>query len=519
MASLMPKDFAAWRATHPRIAGGENMTRQELADRQQAIRSRIVEINTEFADQRYPEDVRSEWNDLNDEFDRNEETLRELNARAERVATIARAATEEATDTAGGAERGAGFHTQSPNRGENVWDYSHVRGAVSIEGQKQMLRDQAMRAVERTSFYQPRSGGFERGEAAARPTVRDEDARAHVQWLLDTQDDEHGTVARRVLNTGNPLYQRAFGKAVFDKPTTAEEQRALGLTNTAGGYAVPFTLDPTIIPTSNYSVNPYRAIANVKQITGTTWQGVTSAGVVATRRAEGDEAADNSPTLAQPSVTPQRVDVFIPYSMEIGMDWAGMQGEMARLIADAKDDEEAASFTTGSGTPPAAQGIVTGATTTVTAGGTAVVLGRGRVRARAGAPAAVPGARVVRRQPVRVQQGPAVRHAGRREPLGRQPHPRAAERRERQRRQPHARLPDVRGDVVRRRRSRPGRRSSSSGTSATSRSWTASAWTSRRSRCCSARTVGRPGSAASSPSGATTAPSWTAAAFRVLVTG
>jgi HK97 family phage major capsid protein len=371
MASLMPKDFAAWRATHPRIAGGENMTRQELADRQQAIRSRIVEINTEFADQRYPEDVRSEWNDLNDEFDRNEETLRELNARAERVATIARAATEDATDTAGGAERGAGFHTQSPNRGENVWDYSHVRGAVSIEGQKQMLRDQAMRAVERTSFYQPRSGGFERGEAAARPTVRDEDARAHVQWLLDTQDDEHGTVARRVLNTGNPLYQRAFGKAVFDKPTTAEEQRALGLTNTAGGYAVPFTLDPTIIPTSNYSVNPYRAIANVKQITGTTWQGVTSAGVVATRRVEGDEAADNSPTLAQPSVTPQRVDVFIPYSMEIGMDWAGMQGEMARLIADAKDDEEAASFTTGSGTPPAAQGIVTGATTTVTAGGTA----------------------------------------------------------------------------------------------------------------------------------------------------
>jgi HK97 family phage major capsid protein len=361
--ATLTHDYLAWRKTHPRIAGGDHMSLEELRDRQQAIRGRLTEIHNEFAGQAFPDPIRGEWNDLNEERERNKVLIRELEAREERVRAIATDddGSESRGDggtaqTGGRREAGATFHVPSVNRGSDPWDYTHTRSAATPEGQRRMMHDQVLRATERTQFPHPEADQ-NRCQADVERTLR--------------VDDEHATIARRILNTGNPVYQRAFAKTLAGVPTSPEETRALGLTNTAGGYAVPFTLDPTIINTSNGAVNPYRQISRIIQIAGTTWQGVTSAGVVATRRAEGDEVADNSPTIAQPAVTPQRVDVFIPFSIEIGQDWQGMQGDMAALIQDAKDVEEATSFSTGSGTAPAAQGVLTGATTTVTAAGTA----------------------------------------------------------------------------------------------------------------------------------------------------
>lgn len=362
MASLnAPRDYLAWRATHPRIAGGSIMSLQEIRDRQQAIRGRLTEIHNEFAGQSFPDSIRSEWNELNEEREANKILIRELEAREERVRAIAMDETsdddEDRANGYGGQRiAGAHFNTPATSRGSDPWDYTHTRSASTPEAQRRMMHDQVLRAIDRTTFPHPYAD------------------QAHCQADVERalrSDDSTASVARRILNTGNPLYQRAFAKTIAGIPTTPEEVRALGLTNTAGGYAVPFTIDPTIINTSNGAVNPYRAISRVTQIAGTTWQGLTSAGVTATRRSEADEAADNAPTLAQPSVTVQRVDAFVPFSIEIGQDWQGMQGDLATMIQDAKDVEEATSFTTGSGTPPAAQGIVTGATTTVTAGGTA----------------------------------------------------------------------------------------------------------------------------------------------------
>jgi HK97 family phage major capsid protein len=361
MASLnAPRDYLAWRRTHPRIAGGSPMSLQEIRDRQQAIRGRLTEIHNEFAGQSFPDSIRAEWNELNEEREANKVLIRELEAREERVRAIA---TDEADDDdegqrgygGGGGTRMAGAHFSAPstNRGSDVWDYTHTRSASTPEAQRRMMHDQVLRAVDRTTFPHPDISDQAQAQAAVERALR--------------VDDESATIARRILNTGNPLYQRALAGA----PTTPEETRALGLTNTAGGYAVPFTIDPTIIQTSNGVVNPYRQVSRVTQIAGTTWQGLTSAGVTATRRSEADEVADNAPTLAQPSVTVQRVDAFIPFSVEIGQDWAGMQGDLAVMIQDAKDVEEATSFTTGSGTAPAALGMVTGATSTDTAAGTA----------------------------------------------------------------------------------------------------------------------------------------------------
>ncbi len=137
-----------------------------------------------------------------------------------------------------------------------------------------------------------------------------------------------------------------------------QEQRSMVLeSDPDGGFAVPFQLDPMILLTSDGVVNPIRSFARVETIVGQEWQGITSAGVTVTRAAEEDEATDDSPTLEQPVIRANRVQAFIPFSYELGQDWSALRSEMARLFADAKDAEEAASFVNGNGIGVAANGV------------------------------------------------------------------------------------------------------------------------------------------------------------------
>lgn len=147
-------------------------------------------------------------------------------------------------------------------------------------------------------------------------------------------------------------------------------------TDSAGGYAVPFDLDPTVILTNDGSSNPLRAISRVEMIAGKEWQGVTSEGITVTRTPEVAEANDDSPTLAQPTVRPSAVQAFVPFSMDLEMDWAQLRSQLTTLIADSKDSEEADSFINGDGTLISGgghnpQGIVAGlpASSEVAAGG------------------------------------------------------------------------------------------------------------------------------------------------------
>ena len=121
------------------------------------------------------------------------------------------------------------------------------------------------------------------GEGHLTRTLTMEDAQSTVANLLDTVDDEKGVLARRIMVTGNPVYERAFGKALTQLSIVGlddAESRALSLgVDGQGGYAVPFQLDPTVILTSNGAINPIRHLARVETITGKEWDGVTSAGV------------------------------------------------------------------------------------------------------------------------------------------------------------------------------------------------------------------------------------------------
>jgi HK97 family phage major capsid protein len=164
------------------------------------------------------------------------------------------------------------------------------------------------------------------------------------------------------------VYRRAFWKAAMSGNTnglSAEEQRALTLGATTGGQAVPFTLDPTVIPTSNSVVNPARAIGRNVTISGSnTWNGVSSGAITAARAAEAAVTTDNSPTMAAPTATVTKAQAFVPFSIEVQEDWGALEAEMGKLFQDAKDDEEATAFVTGAGTTVNPQGFVTGTTAT-----------------------------------------------------------------------------------------------------------------------------------------------------------
>jgi len=118
------------------------------------------------------------------------------------------------------------------------------------------------------------------------------------------------------------------------------------------------------------ATNPIRDLARIEQIVGKQWQGVTSAGTTVTRGTETTVVGDNSFTLAQPVVNTNRVQGFVPFTIEIDLSWNALRSEITRVLVDAKAREED-SFITGDGTGTNPEGILTGASTTVTAGGTA----------------------------------------------------------------------------------------------------------------------------------------------------
>jgi HK97 family phage major capsid protein len=328
------------------------MNRDQIAERLEEIRGRLQEIDNEYAGAALPEDVRTEWNELNDERERLIPLDEELEAREARLAEIA--------EDPESREAGATFQTRRPGttRGDDIWDTSTARG-MSLEDEARELTDRAHRAVEGFRF----------------PHIIGDDSpvREHLEGLL-ARDEDLGAVARHVLNAGSPLYMRAFGRALAGRPLSSEEQRALSIfggspAGSEGGFVVPATLDPTLIPTSNQKVNPYRAISRTETITGNTWKGISASGISGTYgyADEAEEASDNSPTLQQPEATVDRAQAFIPFSIEVGQDWSGLQSEMGTLLQDAKDDLEADKFTNGSGNGEP-EGLLTGATDTVDSG-------------------------------------------------------------------------------------------------------------------------------------------------------
>jgi HK97 family phage major capsid protein len=198
---------------------------------------------------------------------------------------------------------------------------------------------------------------------------------SHQADVLDKaiRKDPDADTAKRIIVTENEHYRSAFQKLTTDTTAhtmlTDQERLAMqaygqyvraqseGVT-TAGGFAVPVFIDPSFILTDQEVDNPFLTLARDIQVTTNVWKGISGAGVVWSFDAEGAAVSDDSVTLAQPSVTVYMARGFIPYTIEVGEDWAGFQSEMSRLLAEGYDDLLLSKFTNGNGTSEP-RGIIT----------------------------------------------------------------------------------------------------------------------------------------------------------------
>lgn len=191
------------------------------------------------------------------------------------------------------------------------------------------------------------------------PRHVDDAAKERMDDLLHLDNRHAPLIARHMLLTGSPEYHEEFQTYVASRGTYVGEamRAAMSLTDANGGYLVPFTLDPTIILTNAGAANPFRMISTIKTIATDSWNGVTSAGVSAEWTAEGVEAADASPTLGQPTITPKKADAWVFGSYEVLAD-SGFASELGRLLADAKNRLEEAAFATANTGATRPRGIV-----------------------------------------------------------------------------------------------------------------------------------------------------------------
>jgi HK97 family phage major capsid protein len=339
-------------------------TKEEILADIEEDKARIREIDSTYAGQYLdPEsDDGKAWEERNQRIDENQRTVEQIEKREQRIGELAGKPEHR--------EEGVSFHTAPASRvtGEDIFDLSTVRASVSDPRQQgSELRDRAMRAVEKAHISE-----IDKYDDADR-------SKGRIDGLLRKTDSVDGAFARYLLAVGSPTYKRAFTKFLATRDTSMMDrqeqsawaggqmaQRAMSLTGSAGGFAVPFELDTTILNTNNGVANPIRSLARVVQTTVDEWRGITSTGITASYVAEATETTDNSPTLAQPVVSTERAHAFVPFSIEIGMDWGSIQDDLTVLFRDAKDVLESSKFVSGSGTNEPF-GVLTGTTNTVAA--------------------------------------------------------------------------------------------------------------------------------------------------------
>ncbi len=367
-----PPQDEARRDTQPETKQEEDKQMTSIEE----MRSRLADIVTELkeiANENYgqkldtAEDER--WNSLVAEQNDIEERIADTERRQAYLDTITEDKIDKAT-VAPTRDREVfvtrqGRRNQLPNDVFAIEEYHKL--AQSRDHFHQLTSDGARAAIE--TFHYPH------------PNADQAKTNEHLERLM--QGDSTGEIVQRILHHGSPDYRAAYWKKMLNQPLSRQEQNALAAgmaledrtitTSNTGGVTVPVHIDPTVIPVSNGVLNPVRQISNVVTTTSHQYQAVTSSGVTATRRSEGAAMADNAPTLVAPTIVPSRVDVFIPFSWEAAADWGALESQIAPLISDAKDVEEASAFANGSGTAPNPYGFMTHAGTVLGTAATVVI--------------------------------------------------------------------------------------------------------------------------------------------------
>jgi len=248
---------------------------------------------------------------------------------------------------------GTTFHQRS-NPFEHE-DWSRVSGEDA--------RDAALRGLEQ------RAGGLapeqqDRVDMLLRSKIDEDNPHMDGTYLakrmLITETDAYRSAWSRVMTSPHPVLTNEEAEALraFETMDRTEFRAMSEGTQAAGGYGVPVFIDPSIIMTAQGSASPMMRLGKVVPVTTNVWKGVNSAGVSWSFDAEASAVSDDSPTLAQPSISVYTARGFIPYSIEVGQDYPGFAEEMAGLLSEGYDELLADKLVRGSGSGEP-KGIVT----------------------------------------------------------------------------------------------------------------------------------------------------------------
>jgi HK97 family phage major capsid protein len=308
---------------------------EELANLQGSLQSDLDALNTEYEGLPFPPEAGSVFADKTETHAEVGRRIAELTARKAVLAKMAGDENKVEAPT---------IAIKPSSRELDIYDSRAWVNAPTAEKRDQILRDHAMRAVEVANI----------------PDVRQkaDEAKHRISTFLDYSDSKDKELARRILATGAPDYRKAFQMYV----ETSGESRAAALAvgvDTTGGFSVPFAFDPTIIGIGAWTnINPYRAACRTVTISGTdTWQALTATAVVAAWATEAAAATEQGPTFAKPEFIAKRAHAFVTASYEMVQDRPDLAAELGTLFAEAKDNLEESSFTTGVGTTVNPQGM------------------------------------------------------------------------------------------------------------------------------------------------------------------
>lgn len=198
----------------------------------------------------------------------------------------------------------------------------------------------------------------------------DDATRSELVRVLERYDNKHGDLARHVLVTGAPEYAEAFREAVFGEGFVTERQRQLLVESRASialstGFSFPVQVDPTILQIGSGVASDIRRMARVDTVVGPLKVN-TIGQVSASRDSESAEVSDDTPADDTVTITPDRVQAWVQYTLEADQDIAQLEADLREALTDAKLIEEATAFTTGT------NGFVTGSTNAVDTVGSTV---------------------------------------------------------------------------------------------------------------------------------------------------
>ncbi len=192
-------------------------------------------------------------------------------------------------------------------------------------------------------------------------TYVSDDQRAAVTKAIKRRDPFGKTdgdpLARRLVATESEHYRQAFHKGMTgrademldDERRALSEVRAMSQTTTAGGFAMPVLIDPTVLITDGTGLTGLLPYLRRETITSSSWKGVSAGHTAWSFDAEAAEVSDDTSTFAQPEVPAETARGFIPFSLEIEGDFPNFASEMSHLLADGYMDLVAENLAVGAG--------------------------------------------------------------------------------------------------------------------------------------------------------------------------